>query len=83
MKLFFVYVLGLLQTKMLTYMGKLLLLLSLVSTIYCANIGNTRQEINLGEDGGYTGLLVAIDERITESTQLINNIRVIVRRTLF
>ena len=68
---------------MLTYISKLLLLLSLVSTISCANIGNTRQEIYLDEDGGYTGLLVAIDERIPESFQFFNNIQVNERRGLF
>ncbi|XP_067930959.1 calcium-activated chloride channel regulator 1-like [Watersipora subatra] len=36
-----------------------------------SNIGNDRQDINLSSDGGYTDILIAIDERVTEDPEII------------
>ena len=54
-----------------------------LSIIYCivmavnaSNIGGDRQDINLSNDGGYTDLLVAISERVTENTEIINKLKV-------
>ena len=64
---------------MLVSTSKLLLWLLFIDVISSANIGNTRQEIKLSEDGGYTGLLVAIDDRVTENLEIIAKIQVTVK----
>ena len=75
----FLYVLELLRSNMLVSTSKLFLWLLFIDVISCANIGNTRQEIKLSEDGGYTGLLVAIDDRVTENLEIIAKIQVTVK----
>ena len=44
--------------------------------ISCSNIGSTRQDIELSEDGGYTDLLIAIHDNVPEDHSLIENIKV-------
>ena len=59
---------------------KLILAMAIISCIVLAvnssNIGGARQDINLSNDGGYTDLLVAISERVTENTEIINKLKV-------
>ncbi|XP_067930957.1 calcium-activated chloride channel regulator 4-like [Watersipora subatra] len=40
-----------------------------------SNIGNDRQDINLSSDGGYTDILIAIDERVTEDPEIISELQ--------
>ena len=54
----------------------IILFLMTTSTINCSNLGGTRQDINLSNDGGYTDLLVAIDERLSENLDILYNIQV-------
>ena len=55
---------------------QIILLLMTTSTINCSNLGATRQNISLSNDGGYTDLLVAIDERLSENLDILYNIQV-------
>ena len=48
----------------------------MVMAVNASNIGGDRQDINLSNDGGYTDLLVAINERVTENTEIINKLKV-------
>ena len=48
----------------------------MVMAVTASNIGGDRQDINLSNDGGYTDLLVAISERVTENTEIINKLKV-------
>ena len=48
----------------------------MVMIVDVSNIGGDRQDINLSNDGGYTDLLVAISERVTENTEIINKLKV-------
>ena len=41
-----------------------------------SNIGGDRQDINLNSDGGYTDLLVAIDEQVSENLDILTNLQV-------
>lgn len=61
---------------MLALEHRVFLLSALVGAILCGNLQNTRQEIKLSSDGGYTNLLVAIDDRVTENYDVLNNIQV-------
>ena len=44
--------------------------------ISCSNIGSTRQDIELSDDGGYTDLLIAIHDNVPEDHSLIEDIKV-------
>ena len=61
-----------------TGLGFTVIFLQLVS---CSNIGSARQEIKLGEDGGYTDLLIAIHDSVAEDLSLIQTLQV--REILF
>lgn len=41
-----------------------------------SNVGNTRQDISLGTDGGYGDILIAIDDRVTENVEIIEKLQV-------
>ena len=51
-------------------------LLVLVPVVSSSNIGKSRQDINIGSDGGYTDILVAIDERVPENQDIVKNLEV-------
>ena len=54
-----------------------LLVISLLAVIVTSsNIGNTKQDINLEIDGGYTDLLVAIDEKVSEDLNILTKLQV-------
>ncbi|XP_067930944.1 calcium-activated chloride channel regulator 1-like [Watersipora subatra] len=40
-----------------------------------SNIGNDRQDINLSPDGGYTDLLIAIDDKVSEDLAIIDKLQ--------
>ena len=68
---------------MLAFIYKILLLLPLVAMVTCGNIGSTRQDINLSDDGGYTDLLVTIDESVPENRNILQNLKVPLHILLF
>ena len=49
----------------------------LTVSVTSTKIGKLRQDINLDEDGGYTDLLVVIDEEVKENLTLLTNLKVI------
>ena len=49
----------------------------LLVTAESSNIGGDRQNITLSDDGGYTDLLVVIDEEVKENLTLLTNLKVI------
>lgn len=56
-----------------------LILLGFVTVILCvrgSNIGATRQDISLSDDGGYTDILIAIHSSVHEDSSLIEDIKV-------
>ena len=54
----------------------LLFTLLLAVLVTSSNIGNTKQDINLDKDGGYTDLLVAIDEKVPEDFSILTKLQV-------
>ena len=54
----------------------LLFTLLLAVLVTSSNIGNTKQDINLDKDGGYTDLLVAIDEKVPEDLSILTKLQV-------
>ena len=54
----------------------LLFTLLLAVLVTSSNIGNTKQDINLDIHGGYTDLLVAIDEKVPEDLSILTKLQV-------
>ena len=52
------------------------LMLALSSVVMSSNIGSTREEITHNSDGGYSKILIAIDESVVEDRQLLTEIQV-------
>lgn len=52
------------------------LMLALSSVVMSSNIGSTREEITHNSDGGYSNILIAIDESVVEDRQLLTEIQV-------
>ena len=48
----------------------------LTVSVTSTKIGKLRQDINLDEDGGYTDLLVVIDEEVEENVDILTNLQV-------
>ena len=49
----------------------------LTVSVASTKIGKERQDINLDEDGGYTDLLVVIDEEVEENLDILTKLQVI------
>lgn len=64
------------ETDMRARLPLLLLILAGNGGVWCDNVGGTRQNIVHDSDGGYTSILLAIDESVPEDLALIDRIQV-------
>ena len=55
----------------------LCLLLICCHMVTSSNIGSTREDIIHNSDGGYSNILIAIDENVGEDRQLLTDIQVL------
>lgn len=59
-----------------TSIDSILLIITLGALATGSNIGSTRQDIQLSDDGGYTDVLIAIHDSVSEDRSILQAIKV-------
>ena len=59
-----------------TSIHSILLIITLGALATGSNIGSTRQDIQLSDDGGYTDVLIAIHDSVAEDRSILQAIKV-------
>ena len=59
-----------------TSIHSILLIITLGALATGSNIGSTRQDIQLSDDGGYTDVLIAIHDSVSEDRSILQAIKV-------